>query len=70
MSDGISRIELKNANAYSRYSDEQEDRGLLRTAPDISADGGAKPSEARKAYDDEGLLPVMIENGLERIGVL
>lgn len=75
MSDGISRIELKAA-AYSRYSEEREDSGLLRTAPDLGDgaaalrsgnDGGAA---ARKAYDDDGLLPVMLENRLEKIGVL
>ncbi|KIZ06807.1 Aquaporin PIP1-2 [Monoraphidium neglectum] len=70
MSDGISRIELKAGSAYARYSDEQEDRGLLRTAPDIGGNGREEVSPARKAYDDEGLLPVMIENGLEKIGVL
>lgn len=69
MSDGISRIELKTASAYARYSDEHEDRGLLRTAPDIS-EGAHEASPAKKAYDDEGLLPVMIENGLERMGML
>jgi hypothetical protein len=72
MSDGISRIELKAAGAYSRYSDEQEDAGLLRTAPNLEADGvaAARREEAKKAYDDDGLLPAMIENGLEKIGVL
>ena len=69
MSDGISRIELKNASAYARYS-EEEDLGLLRTAPDMT-DGADKPaSKAKQAYDDSGLLPVMIENGLEKMGIL
>ena len=72
MSDGISRIELKAAGKYSRYSEEREDSGLLRTAPDLGEgreqqDGAAA---ARKAYDDDGLLPVMLENGLERMGML
>jgi hypothetical protein len=75
MSDGISRIEVKNAAAYNaRYGDEHEERGLLRTAPDIGGgDGGderGQPSPARQAYDDSGLLPAMIENGLDKIGVL
>jgi hypothetical protein len=80
MSDGISRIELKNAHKF--YSEEQEEHGLLRSGPALSdtaaernggggdAGAGVDPSAARRAYDDEGLLPVMIENGLERIGVL
>lgn len=91
MSDGISRIELKAAGAYGRYSDEAEERGLLRAGPDLSDGGGRRqgggaagagggdggdgngdgaPSEARRAYDEKDLLPVMIENGLEKIGVL
>ncbi|KAI8474275.1 MAG: putative aquaporin [Monoraphidium minutum] len=72
MSDGISRIELKNAGGYSRYSDEQEDRGLLRTAPDLSPDAAAlrRDESAARRGDDKDLLPVMIENGLEKIGVL
>jgi hypothetical protein len=76
MSDGISRIELKAAGAYSRYSEEPlEVQGLLRAAPDLGVDGAAPrgaegAAAARKAYDDEDLLPAMIENGLEKIGVL
>lgn len=69
MSDGISRIELKAAGAYSRYSDEAEERGLLRTAPDCDAEA-AEAAEAARRGDDKDLLPVMIENGLEKIGVL
>jgi len=74
MSDGISRIDLKAAGAYSRYSDEQEERGLLRTAPDLT-DGRLEAereaaSAAKRAYEDEGLLPVMLENGLEKMGLL
>jgi hypothetical protein len=75
MSDGISRIELKAAGGYARYSDElQEERGLLRAAPDLGPGGAgaarAEASAARQAYDDADLLPAMIENGLEKIGVL
>ena len=66
MSDGLSRIELKNANAY-RFQDEREEAGLLGTAPDTTV---IVPSEGARQYDDEGLLPVMIENGLEKIGLL
>lgn len=87
MSDGISRIELKSASAYARYSDEAEERGLLRAGPGLHAgsDGGGgrggsggggggseaeQSAAARQAYDEKDLLPVMIENGLEKIGVL
>jgi len=67
MSDGISRIELKNSTGYGRYQDSQgEESGLLGTAVDM----GPAVAEQRKQYDDQGLLPVMIENGLEKIGVL
>jgi hypothetical protein len=74
MSDGISRIELKAAGAYSRYSDEQEGHGLLRTAPDLTDERQheQQPPAAggKRVYEDDGLLPVMIENGLEKMGLL
>jgi hypothetical protein len=73
MSDGLSRIELKTATYGRSYlQEESEERGLLGTAPDPAAaqleegNGGAAP----KSYDDNDLLPVMIENGLDKIGVL
>lgn len=68
MSDGISRIELKNSTGYGQYqgAEEQEERGLLGTAVDM----GHAADAAKPAYDDKDLLPVMIENGLEKIGVL
>ena len=67
MSDGISRIELKTAGAYGRYRDEQEESGLLGTAPESTANN----QEGTAAqYDDGALLPVMIENGLDKMGVL
>lgn len=75
MSDGISRIELKAAH-YGRYADEEgEGSGLLRTAPDPeSAQRGGGNDDGVSAgacgYDDSELLPVMIENGLEKIGCL
>jgi hypothetical protein len=69
MSDGISRIELKTAGAYGRYRDEsQEESGLLGTAADSTANANQESTAAQ--YDDGGLLPVMIENGLDKIGVL
>ncbi len=68
MSDGISRIELKNSTGYGRFQDtEHEESGLLGTVPDSAPGIG---HETRQQYDDNGLLPVMIENGLEKIGVL
>lgn len=79
MSDGLSKIELK-AGGYGRswaVTDESEDRGLLGTAPDPGhAMNGKADEEAAvaannaKSYDDNDLLPVMIENGLDKIGVL
>lgn len=75
MSDGLSKIELK-AGGYGRsfaVTDESEDRGLLGTAPDpghqMNNDEEAAVT-ATKALDDNDLLPVMIENGLDKIGVL
>lgn len=84
MSDGISRIELKKNTYGTRYhSDEGEDRGLLRTAPDPASRNPAQldvddnetetvaaSGAVNKSYENNDLLPVMIENGLERIGVL
>lgn len=74
MSDGISRIELKTAGYGSRYQDnEGEDRGLLRTAPDpaqLEVDENEPAGPKNKSYEEADLLPVMIENGLEKIGVL
>lgn len=75
MSDGLSRIELKTAGYGSKYQDEGEDRGLLRTAPDpaqldVDENEAAAPGPVNKSYEDADLLPVMIENGLEKIGVL
>lgn len=77
MSDGISKIELK-AGAYGRsyaMADEAEDRGLLGTAPDPGDRAQADEEMAvaagnARSYDDKDLLPVMIENGLDKIGVL
>lgn len=79
MSDGLSKIELK-AGGYGRsfaVTDESEDRGLLGTAPDPGSRLGNDDEEAavaansnKAAYDDNDLLPVMIENGLDKIGVL
>jgi len=71
MSDGISRIELKNSTGYGRYQDssEQEETGLLGTAAD-SVLPIRDPNAPRAGYEEEGLLPVLIENGLEKIGVL
>jgi hypothetical protein len=77
MSDGLSKIELK-AGGYCRsfaVTDESEDRGLLGTAPDPGSrmrndEETAAAVGATKAYDDGDLLPVMIENGLDKIGVL
>jgi hypothetical protein len=75
--DGLSKIELK-AGAYGRsfaVSEEAEDHGLLGTAPDPGnmaqedEEAGVAASNA-KSYDDKDLLPVMIENGLDKIGVL
>uniref|UniRef100_A0A383W8G4 Aquaporin n=1 Tax=Tetradesmus obliquus TaxID=3088 RepID=A0A383W8G4_TETOB len=73
MSDGLSRIELKTATYGRSYlQEESEERGLLGTAPDPSAaqleEGNS--GAAAKSYDDNDLLPVMIENGLDKIGVL
>lgn len=82
MSDGLSRIELKSAGYGSRYArseEEGEQHGLLRTVPDRTVarlDGGSddaggdEAQPAAKPYDDKDLLPVMIENGLDKIGVL
>lgn len=74
MSDGLSKIELKAAAYGSRYTQEEgEDRGLLRTAPDPSAatlEDVERSAPVVKSYDDNDLLPVMIENGLDKIGVL
>lgn len=70
MSDGISRIELKNSTGYGRYRDESEDAGLLGTVPDSTGVDIPATGEGKQQYADEGLLPVMIENGLEKIGVL
>lgn len=77
MSDGLSKIELK-AGGYGRsfaVTDECEDRGLLGTAPDpanfnASALDEENAANNAKSYDDKDLLPVMIENGLDKIGVL
>jgi hypothetical protein len=79
MSDGLSKIELK-AGGYGRsfaVTDESEDRGLLGTAVDPGSRLGNADEEAavaangnKAAYDDNDLLPVMIENGLDKIGVL
>jgi hypothetical protein len=79
MSDGLSKIELK-AGGYGRswaVTDESEDRGLLGTAPDPGHNMNVKDDEESaaaannaKSYDDHDLLPVMIENGLDKIGVL
>lgn len=71
MSDGISRIELKTGGAYGRYRDDsqQEESGLLGTAPDPASRAEAA-EQHRAQYDEEGLLPVMIENGLDKIGIL
>jgi hypothetical protein len=85
MSDGLSKIELK-ADGYGRgfggmLEDElREDRGLLGTAPDPGHFPGAAPGDDEEAaaaaaanatsYDGGDLLPVMIENGLDKIGVL
>jgi hypothetical protein len=74
MSDGLSRIELKTASYGRSYHDEAEDRGLLGTAPDPAAmsarDVENTSSEVQKSYDDNDLLPVMIENRLEQMGCL
>jgi hypothetical protein len=84
MSDGLSKIDLK-AGAYGRsfggLDEERETRGLLGTAPDpagrqLPADEEAAAAAAAgatsnaKSYDDGDLLPVMIENGLDKIGIL
>lgn len=78
MSDGLSKIELK-AGAYGRafgMEDEREDRGLLGTAPDPAGllqqrdEEAAAAQAAQSTYDERDLLPVMIENGLDKIGVL
>lgn len=75
MSDGLSKIELK-AGGYGRsfaVTDESEDRGLLGTAPDPGMrtdEEAAVAANNAKQYDDNDLLPVMIENGLDKIGVL
>ncbi len=70
MSDGISRIELKNSTGYGRYRDsEQEESGLLGTGTETLAPLPA-PGTAPAGYDEEGLLPVMIEHGLEKMGML
>ena len=78
MSDGLSKIELK-AGGYGHsfaVTDESEDRGLLGTAPDPGNNYGhtdeenAAAANNAKSYDDGDLLPVMIENGLDKIGVL
>lgn len=76
MSDGLSKIELK-AGGYGRsfaVTDESEDRGLLGTAPDpgsrMNDEEAAAAVPGSKAYNDGDLLPVMIENGLDKIGVL
>lgn len=77
MSDGLSKIELK-AGGYGRsfaVTDETEECGLLRTAPDpgnrvATDEETAVAANNAKSYDDGDLLPVMIENGLDKIGVL
>lgn len=77
MSDGLSRIELK-AGGYGRgfaVTDEAEDRGLLGTAPDPgnqyqTDEENVAAANNAKSYDESDLLPVMIENGLDKIGVL
>lgn len=75
----IARLEQKNAQQQQQQRQYSESAGLLLgTALDPSSFGAGAPSPApspaslRPATprDDEGLLPVMIENGLERIGAL
>jgi hypothetical protein len=75
-------MEQKDAK-QRRYSDSnREQAGLLGTAPDprpssplsLSPAAAAAAADAADAAaaakESEGLLPVMLENGLERLGAL
>jgi len=85
LSAAIARLEQKNAQQQRQYSESAGLLGTAPDPP-FAGGGGAggngsagpapapaslRPAAAAAAYrDDEGLLPVMIEDCLERIGAL
>ena len=75
MTDRLTAIELKNASNtnYDRYSNEDEDSGLLASA--VRNDAGQRQrsvaqEDATQHQDEEGLVPIMIEDFLEKNGVM
>lgn len=73
------RLEHKNARQQRRCSDGQRERAGLIGVDAGSGSGGdsAAPTPlsplspaAAAAAEQQGLLPVMLENGLERLGAL
>jgi hypothetical protein len=70
MADRLQAIELKNSSNYNRYSNEDEDAGLLASAGRHDSPQRAAQQEAAHQQNEEGLVPIMIEDFLEKNGVM
>jgi hypothetical protein len=74
MADRLQAIELKNSGRFDGYDNEEEDAGLLASAGrNVAAERVAavvQRSDEVHRMDEDGIVPIMIEDFLEKNGVM